>query len=50
MKESLLDSAETTEAVYQLLDPEMAEWAKRNRILQSERRTLAEIWQDLKEI
>ena len=50
MKESLLDSAEITEVGYQVFDHEMAERAKRNRILQSERRTLAEIWQDLKEI
>ena len=50
MKESLLDSAETTAAGYQVFDHEMAERAKRNRILQGERRTLAEIWQDLKEI
>ena len=41
MKESLLDSAETTAVGYQVFDHEMAERAKRNRILQSERRTLA---------
>ena len=41
------ESAETTAAGYQLFAPEMAERVKRVRILQSERRTLAEIRQEL---
>ena len=47
MKEGLMESAETTAAGYQLFDPEMAERVKRIRSLQSERRTLAEIRQEL---
>jgi hypothetical protein len=47
MKAGLLESAETTAAGYQLFEPEMAERVQRIRSLQSERRTLAEIRQEL---
>jgi Fic family protein len=50
MKVGLLESAETTAAGYQLFEPEIAERVKRIRSLQSERRTLAEIRQELEEI
>lgn len=47
MKEGLLECAETTNAGYQLFEPEMVERAKRIRILQSKRRSLSEIRREL---
>lgn len=43
MTEGILQFVETTNAGYQLFDPEMVERAKQIRLLQSERLTLAEI-------
>ena len=48
MKLGLLESADTTEAGYQLFEPELVDRARRIRALQSNRRTLAEIRQELK--
>ena len=47
MKQGLLEPADTTEAGYQLFEPEMAERVGRIREWQSDRRTLAEIRQEL---
>ena len=47
MKAGLLHYSETTEAGYQLFDPEMVERAKKIRLLQSDRQTLAEIGRHL---
>jgi hypothetical protein len=45
MKQGLLEPADTTEAGYQLFEPESADRVQRIRELQSHRRTLAEIRQ-----
>ena len=45
MKQGLLEPADTTEAGYQLFEPEAADRVQRIRELQSHRRTLAEIRQ-----
>jgi len=47
MKQGLLEPADTTEAGYQLFEPEAADRVQRIRELQSHRRTLAEIRQEL---
>ena len=47
MKLGLLESADTTEAGYQLFEPEAIDLVRRIRELQSNRRTLAEIRQEL---
>ena len=47
MKQGLLEPADTTEAGYQLFKPQTAERVGRIRELQSDRRTLAEIRQEL---
>jgi len=47
MKQGLLEPADTTEAGYQLFEPEAADRVQRIRELQSHRRTLAEIRQKL---
>lgn len=47
MKQGLLEPADTTEAGYQLFEPEAADRVQRIRELQSDRRTLAEIRQVL---
>lgn len=47
MKAGLIHHTETTEAGYQLFDPVMVDRAKKIRLLQSERHTLAEISQHL---
>jgi Fic family protein len=48
MKLGLLESADTTKAGYQLFEPELVDRARLIRALQSNRRTLAEIRQELK--
>jgi Fic family protein len=50
LKAGLLRFSETTGAGYQLFDPGMVERVKRIRLMQSERRTLAEIRRDLGEV
>jgi DNA-binding transcriptional MerR regulator len=47
MKQGLLEPADTTEAGYQLFEPETAERVRRIREWQSHRLTLAEIRREL---